>query len=82
MKIKEAYSEWSATYDTDRNLTRDLDGAVTQETLGLSRYESILEMGCGTGKNTALLAAIGTRVTAVDFSKGMIERARSKLDLA
>ena len=81
MKIKEAYSEWSATYDSDRNLTRDLDRAVTQEALGELRCESILELGCGTGKNTALLASIGTRVLALDFSAGMIEKARAKVEL-
>ena len=28
MKIEEAYTDWSATYDLDRNLTRDLDQEV------------------------------------------------------
>jgi len=41
----------------------------------------ILELGCGTGKNTQLLAAIGEQVLAFDFSDGMIDRARSKLRL-
>jgi malonyl-CoA O-methyltransferase len=36
-------------------------------------------LGCGTGKNTALLAQIGERVLALDFSEGMIDRAREKL---
>ena len=33
MRIEEAYNVWSATYDLDRNLTRDLDEIVTRETL-------------------------------------------------
>lgn len=80
MEIQKAYSDWSATYDSDRNLTRDLDQTVTKTTLANLRVESILELGCGTGKNTALLAAIGTRVFALDFSSGMIEKAKAKLD--
>ena len=80
MEIDKAYTDWSTTYDSDRNLTRDLDQAVTQTTLANLRFKSILELGCGTGKNTALLAAIGTRVFALDFSPGMIEKAKAKLD--
>jgi ubiquinone/menaquinone biosynthesis C-methylase UbiE len=79
MDIEKAYTHWSATYDVDRNLTRDLDQAVTRETLAHLRCTSVLEIGCGTGKNTALLAAIGQKVLALDFSEGMIERARKKL---
>jgi malonyl-CoA O-methyltransferase len=79
MNIQQAYTDWSATYDQDRNLTRDLDEIVTRETLANLRCNSILEIGCGTGKNTALLAEIGQHVTALDFSPAMIEKARAKL---
>jgi ubiquinone/menaquinone biosynthesis C-methylase UbiE len=79
MNIEEAYTNWSATYDLDRNLTRDLDQLATRETLSNLCCKSILELGCGTGKNTALLAQIGERVLALDFSEGMIEKARTKL---
>jgi malonyl-CoA O-methyltransferase len=79
MSIQESYNHWSATYDTGDNFTRDLDEAVTRATLADSRYHSILEVGCGTGKNTGLLARIGDRVCALDFSEGMITRAKAKL---
>jgi malonyl-CoA O-methyltransferase len=79
MSIQDAYNEWSQTYDTDRNLTRDLDGQVMWETLANQRFYSILEIGCGTGKNTVFLAQIGTQVHALDFSEGMIEKAREKV---
>lgn len=81
MDIKAAYTEWSATYDLDRNLTRDLDQLITRNTLSGLRCKSILEIGCGTGKNTPLLAQIGEHVSALDFSPGMIEQARQKLPL-
>lgn len=81
MHIQDAYTDWSATYDLDRNLTRDLDELVTRDTLSHLRCKSILEIGCGTGKNTALLAGIGDHVLALDFSAGMIEKAREKLSL-
>jgi ubiquinone/menaquinone biosynthesis C-methylase UbiE len=79
MGIQSAYNEWSGTYDTDENLTRDLDQTVTRNQLGNLHFDSILEIGCGTGKNTVLLARIGQNVRAVDFSQGMIERARQKV---
>jgi len=81
MDIKEAYTYWSATYDSDRNLTRDLDMHATRETLANLECKSILEIGCGTGKNTEFLAKIGQKVQAVDFSEGMIENAKRKLPL-
>ncbi len=78
MSVRKAYGEWASTYDADRNLTRDLDERVTREALGQRRYRSILELGCGTGKNTPLFAQIADRVVALDFSEAMIARARAK----
>lgn len=79
MTIRDAYTDWSETYDSDRNLTRDLDQRVARQELTRFRGKSILELGCGTGKNTPLLAAIGALVHSLDFSPGMIEKARAKV---
>jgi ubiquinone/menaquinone biosynthesis C-methylase UbiE len=81
MSIQAAYDYWAATYDLDRNLTRDLDQVVTRKTLAHRHCRSILEIGCGTGKNTPLLADIGEKVLALDFSQAMINRAKEKLPL-
>jgi len=43
------------------------------------RCEAVLEIGCGTGKNTLLLAEVGRHVTAADFSEGMIAQARTRV---
>lgn len=79
MSIQQAYNEWSDSYDTDENLTRDLDQKVTRDALAEIHFSSILEIGCGTGKNTSFLSQIGDRVQAVDFSQGMIDKAREKV---
>jgi ubiquinone/menaquinone biosynthesis C-methylase UbiE len=79
MSVQEAYSQWAATYDADRNLTRDLDGRVTRETLATWPGRSILEIGCGTGKNTTFLAQIGRHVHALDFTDEMIRQAQAKV---
>jgi len=79
MNIQKAYNEWSASYDSDENLTRDLDQQVLREALASLHVQSILELGCGTGKNTSFLIQIGRRVHALDFSEGMIAKAREKV---
>ncbi len=52
---------------------------MTRELLADLQVNSILELGCGTGKNTSFLAQIGAKVEAVDFSQGMIQKAREKV---
>jgi malonyl-CoA O-methyltransferase len=79
MSIQKEYNEWSSSYDADENLTRDLDQEMTREVLANLRFNSILEIGCGTGKNTTFLSQIGKKVHAVDFSEGMIQKAKEKV---
>ncbi len=79
MMVQKAYNDWSATYDSDSNLTRDLDQTVTANALAKLRFKTILELGCGTGKNTTFLSQIGEKVLAIDFSEGMLNKAKEKL---
>ncbi|MBN2118204.1 MAG: class I SAM-dependent methyltransferase [Anaerolineales bacterium] len=79
MNIQKAYNEWSLSYDSDENLTRDLDQNVLRQALANLYFTSILEIGCGTGKNTSFLSRIGEHVHALDFSEGMIAKAREKV---
>ena len=79
MDIQNAYNEWSDVYDTNTNLTRDLDSTVTRNMLADRHFDSILELGCGTGKNTVIFVEIGDHVHALDFSEGMIQKAREKV---
>ena len=78
MSIQDAYDEWSKNYDADQNLTRDLDAQATRAALAGRRFKSMLELGCGTGKNTVFFAQITEAVHALDFSQGMLEKARLK----
>ena len=82
MTIRDAYNTWAATYDTDRNLTRDLDAQATRATLAGQPAARILELGCGTGKNTAFLAELGGRVLALDFAESMIRQAQARVPAA
>lgn len=79
MSISTAYSSWSATYDSDRNLTRDLDAEVTRRVLGTDRVPVLVEAGCGTGKNTVYYSQLADEVHALDFSEGMLAVARNRV---
>lgn len=82
MSVQAAYDEWSKTYDEDANATKELDAQVTRKTLSKLDAGDVLELGCGTGKNTAFLSERFARITAVDFSAGMLERARQQVTAA
>ena len=77
--VSDAYDRWSASYDTDANLTRDLDARVLREAPLQLSGKRVLELGCGTGKNTEWLAANARSVTALDFSPGMLARAHQRV---
>ncbi|MGV0027142.1 class I SAM-dependent methyltransferase [Phormidesmis priestleyi] len=44
--------------------------------------QSVVELGCGTGKNTLLLSQIAEKVYAIDFSASMIAKAKQKVTSA
>jgi Methylase involved in ubiquinone/menaquinone biosynthesis len=77
MSIKEDYNAWAATYDANRNKTRDLEAQALRNVLQ-SRFQRALEAGCGTGKNTSWLAAQCDEVVAVDFSANMLSVAKNR----
>jgi malonyl-CoA O-methyltransferase len=79
MSIPEAYSAWAPSYDSNRNLTRDLDATVTRRLLKDNRVPVMVEAGCGTGKNTGYFSQIADQVHALDFSEGMLAVARSRV---
>ena len=58
MNVQAAYSHWSTSYDSVANPTRDLDQQVMRRLLDGKRFGHVLELGCGTGKNTPWLAAL------------------------
>ncbi len=79
MNTAQAYDLWSASYDTVVNPTRDLEAAAIRAALGGRVFNSVLELGCGTGKNTVWLADNAARVTASDFSVEMMRQARERV---
>lgn len=73
------YAEWAPTYDTVVNKTRDLEKTACRKTLSEIPFETVIELGCGTGKNTAWLAGKAKHLIAVDLSQEMQAVAKGKV---
>ena len=79
MSIEKAYNSWASLYDTNQNKTRDLDQRVTKEVLSKYSFQSVVELGCGTGKNTLWLLEQSEQIIGLDFSQEMLNKAKAKI---
>ncbi len=79
MDTRQAYNLWAEQYDSNTNLTRDLEAVVLRSTLEHIPFKRCLEIGCGTGKNTVWLLNKAEHITAVDLSEEMLSLARTKV---
>ena len=73
------YNAWAYQYDNNINPTRDLDKIVTKKSLSNIDFFKVLELGCGSGKNTEWLISKADRLVGLDFSKNMLALARKKI---
>ncbi len=80
MDTEQAYNIWADTYDRDQNKTRDLELFAFKNTLFDFSFDSVIEIGCGTGKNTLLLSERSKHLKALDFSGKMLSKAKVKID--
>lgn len=78
MNVQQAYNAWSETYDAVENKTRDLEARALRESVAGENLR-ILEIGCGTGKNTEHLLTKAAKLVATDFSAEMLARAQEKI---
>lgn len=79
MSIEKAYNVWANQYDSNENRTRDLDKKCTIEVLNNVDFKNVLELGCGTGKNTEWLLKKAERIIGLDFSQEMLTKAEQKI---
>jgi ubiquinone/menaquinone biosynthesis C-methylase UbiE len=80
LSVADGYDRWAPTYDRVANSTRD---AATNRLLNWASFfrgKDVLELGCGTGRNTALIAQWAASVAALDFSAGMLSEAARRPD--
>ena len=73
------YNAWAYQYDNNINPTRDLDKIVTKKSLSNIDFFKVLELGCGSGKNTEWLITKADKLVGLDFSKNMLDQARKKV---
>lgn len=79
MSTQKLYDQWSETYDTVENKTRDLEKIACETVLDGVKFDRVIELGGGTGKNTAWLAERARQVVSVDFSEAMQAVAKEKV---
>lgn len=79
MDTRQAYNSWASQYDTNDNKTRDLEALSLRSTLSRVQFNNCLEIGCGTGKNTAWLVQQANSITAIDLSEEMLAKAKEKV---
>lgn len=77
--IAAAYDRWAETYDSDSNRTRELAGEVLRSSDLPIAGRDIVEIGCGTGRNTEWLATQAASLIALDFSAEMLRRATERM---
>jgi ubiquinone/menaquinone biosynthesis C-methylase UbiE len=80
MNVKEAYNNWAEQYDTNHNRTRDMEAKALRTSLADISFDHLLEIGCGTGKNTVWFVEKANHITAVDLSEEMLAKAREKVN--
>ncbi len=72
-----ASKAWVDFVRTGKDYTRDgLNNPATFDLIGNVKGLAVLDLACGEGYNTRILARKGARVTGVDFSERLIEYAR------
>ena len=59
-----------------KNTVKEVDFLI--EVLDISPGDSILDIGCGTGRHSIELAKRGYFMTGIDFSEGMLAKAKEK----
>lgn len=78
VSTREGYDRWAEVYDDEANPLVIIEGPEVARALGEVRDLDILDVGCGTGRHAVELAKAGARVTGIDFSSGMLEKAKAK----
>lgn len=78
LTTREGYDGWAGIYDDEDNPLIRLETPQVELLLGDVRGLNVADIGCGTGRHALACSARGARVTGLDFSEGMLAKARAK----
>jgi len=78
---KKLYSLWAKEYDSWPSVRGVIDKKGILKLIGKIKRKEVLDLGCGTGKWSTILAKKGANVTAVDNSKEMLNVLKKKIKL-
>ncbi|KAI0184378.1 cyclopropane-fatty-acyl-phospholipid synthase [Xylaria flabelliformis] len=89
LPTNEAYDKWAKVYDSDGNFLQAIDDLELKTlfprfmmSIKSPKPWRVLDLGCGTGRNTALLLGIPKcEIIALDSSKGMLDVAENRLSI-
>ena len=76
---QKGYDAWSSIYDDYPNPTVAVDEMHFWKHWQHLKGIDVIEVGCGTGRNTQKLVRQGNRVVGIDLSNGMLEVAKKRL---
>jgi SAM-dependent methyltransferase len=82
LSTQDGYDRWAAIYDEEDNPLVMLESRFMPPLVGAVDGLSVLDVGCGTGRHSIQLKEAGAKVTAIDFSERMLDRARAKAGAA
>jgi malonyl-CoA O-methyltransferase len=75
---REGYDLWAQIYDEEDNPLIALETMLFRRLLGDVRGLTVADIGCGTGRHALAMAEAGATVIGVDFSMGMLTKAKAK----
>jgi len=78
--VKEQYGLWAKEYDVEFNPAIISEKEKPIKSLGKLKGKKVLDLGCGTGRNSVKIAEKGAEVIGIDLSKEMLEIAREKAE--
>jgi ubiquinone/menaquinone biosynthesis C-methylase UbiE len=78
LSTQEGYDRWAEIYDAEQNPLISLEEPEVDRLVGDVAGLAVVDVGCGTGRHALRLAARGANVVGIDFSDGMLGRAREK----
>ncbi len=78
LSVNEGYNLWAEFYDVEENPLIALEERAVDLALSNIMHLEIVDLGCGTGRQTLRLAGHGARMTGVDQSEGMLAKATAK----